>query len=363
MAMKRKSSVKHDPPHSFAVRAMVFMLLGCGISSAEEPQKGKDIVPAKVEVRAIEIRPSYDGENYEGRFLLIHHGKDPLKIRCSERPVGRRFPANDIQYQVLKDNVWINVEAYESGWCFAFDLPPDVPCEVKVDLRHFKEQDEPLTGRVILNGDEFPSEPFVLDWKSDREAGKFLAAKKAHAERLRAAFLKSGFRPELLQGDEFPLHIVEEMIAGLIKSGEAGAWFSLIQGKIEITATIRFKGDVFITFKSSHPGRGGHYSGLLRWNPDKLNRALIQRLRLKDGFTSLDIDEGSGRPRGSSMWINPEAPIDPDTLEYVGKPFQMSLDLWLPDDAALPMPAKGAPAKALDSVVGFLEGCLTDGRK
>ena len=339
---------------------MMIILLGSGICSADEQQQGKHIVPAKVEVRAMEIRPSHDGENYEGRFLFIHHGKEPLKICCSERPEGRRFPPNNLRFQVLTNGVWTRVESYSHGWCSYFAIPSGVPCELDVDLSPFKEQDAPLTGRVIFDWDKYPSEPFVLDWKSDRKAGKFLAAKTAHVERLRAAFLKSGFRPELLKGDDFPRQIVKEMIARTTQSGEVGAWFGRCGGEIEISAEIRFKGDVFIRIDSPLSGPGGHYWGIFCWNPDKLNRRVIQRLRKTDAKAFVTIDESNDRPDGFTMGIDPEAPIDPETLEYIGKPFEMHLYLSLAKDAALPMPTKGESTKAFDSAMDFLESCLTD---
>lgn len=359
VVMNKESSAKWDPQHAFAACAMMVIQMGCGICSADEQQQGKHIVPAKVEVRAKEILPSHDGEGYEGRFLFIHHGMEPLRIDCEEKPVGRRFLPNNVQFQVLKSGVWTQVETTGHGWCSEFDIPSGVPCELDVDLSPFKEEDKPLTGRVIFNWDKYPSEPFVLDWKSDREAGKFLAAKKAHAERLRAAFLKSGFRPELLNGDEFPLRIVKEMIASVTKSGDVGAWFGLIEGDIEISARIVFKGDVFIRFDSHHHGPGGYYWGFLRWHPDKLSRALIQKLRKADALASVMVDEKYGRPDGFAIWIDPDDPFDPETLEYIVRPFAMDLHLSLADDAALPMPTKEESTKAFDSAMDFLEGCLT----
>ena len=339
---------------------MMVILLGSGICRADEQQQGKYIVPPKVEVRAMEIRPSHDGENYGGRFLFIHHGKEPLKIDCDERPVDRRFLPNNVQFQVLKSGVWTKVETNGHGWCYDFDIPSGVPCELDVDLSPFEEQDKPLTGRVIFNWDKYPSEPFVLDWKSDREAGKFLAAKNAHAERLRAAFLKSGFRPELLKGDDFLLRIVKDMIDSVTKSGEVGAWFGLVEGDIEISAKILFKGDVFIRFENHHQDPGAHFWGFFRWHPDKLSRALIQRLKKTDARASVTGDKENRRPDGFFITIDPDAPIDPDTLEYIGKPFEMLLYLSLAKDAALPMPTKGESTKAFDSAMDFLVSCLTD---
>lgn len=346
----------------FLGRACAAMIIFIGIGGVWAEV---DNLPArpKVEVRSVGIRPSHKDQSYTGVFSFIHQGELPLKIDCAERPMGRRFLPNNVQYQVLRNGIWTKVESHGEGWCFDFDIPAGVRCELDVDLSPFKEQDTPLTCRVIFNWDQYPSESFVLDWKSDKMAGKFEAAKKAHADKLRAAFLKSGFRPELLREDEFPLDILKKMIVDFKKSSKIGAWFEFPDGVLEIEPEILWKGDVYIKFDTSSVRSEGAAVakcwGYIRWNPDKLNRALIQKLRKSANFAGVTVDEEERRPDGFSIKIEPDDdPLDPDTNEYMSRPFAMYLRFSLPKDAVFTMPKKEDTEKAIDSVMDFLSGCL-----
>ncbi|MBN8458313.1 MAG: hypothetical protein J0M04_10815 [Verrucomicrobia bacterium] len=355
--MNKESSLTWGSQQAFAVRVMMVVLLGSGIGGADEQQHATQTTPAKVEVRALEIRPSHESEDYEGRFLFIHHGKQPLKIDCFERPMGQRYHPNSIQFQILKNGVWERVETSGHGWCWDYDIPPGVPCELDVDLGAFNEQNTPQTCRVIFNWDKYPSEPFVLDWKADRKAGKFLAAKKAFVDRLRARFLKSGFRPELLKGDEFPRQIGKEMIARVTKTGQVGAWFGLQGGDLEVETRLFWNGDVFLEFSCLNDDREG-YSGTLQWNPESMNRALLQKLRKTDGEAFPEHSDEHDRVNGLIMRINPEYPIIPGTVEYEVQPFIMFLGLTLPKDRVFAEPLKDECAKVFDAAMDYLEGCL-----
>jgi hypothetical protein len=356
--MNMKSSLTWGSQQAFAMRAMMVVLLGSGIGGADEQQHAKQTTHAKVEVRALEIRPSHDCEDYEGRFLFINHGKKPLTIQCSERPMDRRYLPNDVQFQILKNGVWEKVERFEQGLCWDYDILPGVPCELDVDLRAFKEQNTPLTCRVIFDWDKYPSEPFVLDWKADHEAGRFLAAKKAYVEKLRDAFLKSGFRPELLKGDDFPYQILKKMITAVTKSGEVGAWFGLYKADIEVSARLFWKGDVFVEFRSLNHD-GVKYEGFLQWNPGKLSRAMLQKLRTTSARVVVDRRENAS-PEGVRMVIDPKDEIYPGTFEWIVRPFVMGLSLDLPEDYVLAMPGEGESMKAFDSVMDFLKSCIIE---
>lgn len=327
--------------------------------NCKTPPEGGSPASSEVVIHTLEIKPSHDGVSYDGKFSLLNQGESPLKLHCANGPINQRFLPNNIMFQVLENGVWKKVPSTGLGDIRLCDIPPGIPVELYVNLRPFEEQDEPFKARVIFNWDQFPSDPFTLDWKSDRKAGKFLAAKKAHAERLRSAFIRSGFRPELLNGDDFPTRLINGMIASLAKSGEAGKWFGIYDRKgVEIDATMTWKGDVSIIFSSKG---GGGTVGILQWNPENLNRALIENLRKTDGFAEVTVDEKSGKHSGLVIVINPDDPMEPDALEYVVRPFEMRLSVSLAESEAesLPMPKKGEPEKALDSVMDYLKGCLT----
>lgn len=360
--MNKESSLTWGSQQAFAARAMMVVLLGSGIVGADEQQHAKEITPAKVEVRALEIRPSHDCEGYEGRFLFIHHGKKPLKIDCSERPMDHRYLPNNIQFQILKNGEWTQVKTWENGWCSPFDVPSGIPCELDVDLSPFKEEDSPLTCRVVFNWDKYPSEPFVLDWKSDREKGRFLAAKKAHVEELRAAFLKSGFRPELLQGDDFDLRLIKMLVGEFKKSGKVGGWYNLPEDDVEIESGLFWKGNVFIRIDGRTRGTGGssdeRFWGFIEWNPQKLDRALVHKLRKTDTEGGVTIDEKSARPDGFTVRIEPDDPVDDITLEYIARPFNMFLHFSLPENSNFPVPEREEEKKALNGIMDFLESSL-----
>lgn len=341
----------------------MFLMMSITINTAhcEEPPKDKQAVSPEVEVSTLKIQPSYDGVGYEGIFGFMHHGREPLKMGCSQGRLNTSFLPNNVQFQVLRNGAWTKVDTFSEGYSMSCDIPPGIPCELHVNLSPFKEQDEPLTGRVVFNWDKYFSEPFTLNWKADRKAGKFLASKKAHAERLRSAFLKSGFRPELLKGDDFPLRFVNGMITSLAKSGEIGKWFGINKGDLNFDAKMMWKGDVSIIFSSvTVPGR---YSGVLRWNPERLSRALIRKLRRTDCIADVTLDTESGKPDGFRIIIDPDDPVDPASseLDFAVRPFAMRLFVSLPENDAesLPMPKKGESEKALDSAMDYLEGCLT----
>lgn len=262
---------------------------------------GKEPVPASpghVELGVLDIRPSFDGESYEGRFRFVNHGTQPLKISGNWKPVNGKFWPTNIQYQILRNGQWEMVRTTSHGLLHPREMLPKTPYEYIVDLGAFDEQDTPLTCRIGVEWDQYWSPPFVLDWKSDRKVGKFLAAKKAHIKMLREAFLKSGFRKELLEDEQFPHHLVKSMLDRMTANGAADRWFGPYRGKLIVWTSFLPNGNVIVNFDVA-ADRKDHfnYSGQLQWNPNKLSRNWFQAHRRK-------CISASGREPGEPLEVD-----------------------------------------------------------
>jgi hypothetical protein len=249
--------------------------------------------------KPIEIKPSPHFFYYEGRFLFINKESSPVMIYGFDEPLGGKFEPRFLEFQILKDGKW---EKLPSGYCGTgaqdFPMLPGKEYEFVTSLVNFKEQDTPLTGKIGVNG--CWSEPFVLDWKKDRSAGKFEQARKENFEKARALFAKAGFREELLAGDDFCSRLLEAMIKEA-SAKDVEDSFPAFAGKLEVFPAIQLNGSIMIEFESDKPeGFPREFSGHFVLDPVKFSpewyREAVKRdvsVWKREDSMKMELDDGS----------------------------------------------------------------------
>lgn len=220
------------------------------IFAQDQPVAPTEVVKkvGKYVFKPIEIKPYPGGTGYEGRFLFINKEASPVEIFGYHEPLDGKFDLRFVEFQVLKDGKWEAIPVFSCGTgAQQFSMRPGKEYQFFASLWRFDEQDTPLTGRI--GTDDYWSEPFVLDWKKDRSAGKFDLATKENAEKVRKLFAKAGFKKELLVGDDFCSRLLQEMMKETSAKGMADSFHPFV-GKLDVTPSIQLNGSIRIDFAS-----------------------------------------------------------------------------------------------------------------
>ena len=285
----------------------------CSVAPVQADEKPAPSRRAKLPAYTLKpalIVPSPDGYGYIGHFSFIHQGTEPVYVSGFDEPLDGKFIPRFIGYEKLAKDKWIDVPV---GYCgtgaMSYEMKPKVPYEFIVRLYSFEEQEAPLTGRIELDG--FRSEPFVLDWKKDRASGAFAAARKAHFEKLRAAFTKAGFDPKMIEGDDFVKRLIGSMLNAMVADKENG--FVKFEGDLDFVPEIQLNGGIRIDLYSDNEGvTPSVYHGWLVLNPKKFTRAWLKNEAPKhikaddSGVHRLDMELDDGTDRWSmdnTLWI------------------------------------------------------------
>jgi hypothetical protein len=317
----------------------------------EEPARGG---PGSVDLKVLDIRPSFDGRSYEGHFCFMNHGTRSVTISGQWEPVNGKFWPANIQYQILKNGQWKSVQTTSHGLLHPREILPKTPYEFIVDLGKFDEQDTPLNCRIGVEWDRYWSPPFVLDWKSDRIAGKFRAAKEAHINMLRDALLKSGFRKEMLEGDQFPHQLVKSILDRVSANDAIGRWFGPYGSNLVVDASFLPNGNVLVTFNTL-PIREGNtrYSGQIQWNPNKLSRSWFRAHR-KKCISALGRDpENLNNVDGKSVLMS----FDSDILDLAARTNLCDITIfhYRPANSVDPLPLTAEVMKAAERAMDAFE--------
>ncbi len=244
--------------------------------------------------KPIEIKPSPFGE-YEGRFLFINKESSPVRISGFNEPLDGTFEPRFVEFQMLKDGTWENIPV---GYCGTgaqdFAMQPGKKYEFVTSLDSFKEQDAPLNGKIGVDG--YWSEPFVLDWKKDRNGGTFELARKQNLEKARALLAKAGFKKELLKGDDFCGRLLQTMMKETSAKGIEGS-FHPFAGKLDVTPGIELNGSIRIDFPRD--GRGEYQGWFVldpsRFSPAWFRKAVKQHVEASEWGEGVEmkLDDGS----------------------------------------------------------------------
>jgi hypothetical protein len=224
-------------------------------------------LPEEYEVKTLSIEPHPDGKSYLGKFGFLNKTDKTIRLHGQSKPVGNKFIPLFPELQYSKDGAWENAGGFMCGTgAISYGLKPKTPYEFIVHLSDYEPQETPLTCRVGFEGRWSGS--FVLDWKKDREEGKFIAARKAHDVLLRTAFTKAGFKPEKIAGDDFCGRLVAEMMAAVDPSHAPS--FRPYVSKELVTPYIHLDGKISIGFRSDET-RDYHreYDGWLTFDPPR----------------------------------------------------------------------------------------------
>lgn len=124
--------------------------------------------------------------------------------------------------------------------------------------------------------------------------------KKAHFQKLRAAFTKAGFRKDHLAGDDFCARLLGEMMERTRTEKAGKAWEPFV-GRLEVTPDFEMTGAIRIDFNSDELREfDRQYTGWFFLNPDKFNRKWLQEAKTKhinaiergDGIR-MELDDGT----------------------------------------------------------------------
>jgi len=253
------------------------------------------------EFKVLSISPCAGREDYEGHFLFTNKGKKAVMVSGFYMPVNGKFQPRFEEFQTLQDGAWKELPQYYCGTgAQDFAMKPGVSYEFVVGLGGIARQDTPLTLKVGVSN--YWSDPFVLDWKKDRESGKFEAATKANFAKVRAAFEKAGFKKEMLAGDDF----CDRLIGGMMNqtlTEKAVASFHPFVGKLKIVPMISLNGVIEFSFESDELRDDRHYeySGSFELDPRKFNAKWYRKAVGKyiainnrgDGGVEMALDDGT----------------------------------------------------------------------
>ncbi len=250
------------------------------IGHADEEPERQVASSSNYEFSPIAVTPSPYGEYYHGRFLFINKTPSPVMVSGFDKPVDGKFAPRFVRYQILEDGKWKEIQL---GYCGtgaqSFAMKPGNSYEFHDTLSYYPEQDTPLTGRIGFTapaGDddgwiEYWSQPFVLDWKKDRESGEFATARKEYYKKLRAVFSKAGFKEELLVGDDFCSRLVLSMMKPASVS-EKSTGFRPFSGKLEGTPVLELDGKIRMDFSGEEKrDYTSVYSGTFILDPRKFS--------------------------------------------------------------------------------------------
>jgi hypothetical protein len=290
--------------------------------------------------KPIEIRPSPNGATYEGRFLFINKESSPVEIFGFDEPLDGKFEPQYPAFRVLKDGEW---KEFHFGHCGTgaqqFAMQPGKEYEFITGLWGFDEQDAPLTGKIGVT--DYWSEPFVLDWKKDRSAGKFDLARKENFEKVRAGFAKAGFKQELLAGDDFCTRLLQAMMKETLAKDMVDS-FHPFAGKLDVVPSIQLNGSIRIDFVSDEVRdndtefRGWFVLDPHRFSPEWFRTLVKQHVEVGEWGegVQMELDGGS----------------------HFDAPFYLSIN-YVPFDHAK-RPSKEDSEKLFRQMLGVLDGWL-----
>lgn len=299
---------------------------------AEKPAKAPEY-----SFKPIEIKPSPCDGVYEGRFLFINNTEKPLVVPAFDRPLEGKLVPQFLTYQMQKGGTWSELKV---GYC---GLPDEIPMEPHkayefvVSLSRFDESDTPVTGKLGVA--EFWSEPFVLDWKKDRSAGKFAQANQENFAKVRAAFAKAGFKDELLVGDDFCSRLLQSLMKPASEKAVV-ATFPPFVGRLDVIPGIDLDGKIRIDFQSDEVKEFDHeYQGWFsidpaKFSPEWFHTALKEDVRISDWGDGVQMELSPTFDSPLHFQINCE-PFDKSqrpSKENAGKLFTKmleNLDGWL----------------------------------
>jgi hypothetical protein len=301
--------------HSFMLYALALLVGAVPVVAQEQTQVPLDEVNkiGSYVFKPIEIKPS-PFEQYEGRFLFINKESSSVRISGFDEPIGRKFKPRFTQFQTLKDGMWKEIQVFYCGTgAQDFAMKPEMEYEFVMYLDSFKEQDAPLTGKVGVDG--YWSEPFVLDWKSDRSAGKFELAKKERLEKVRTHFAKAGFKKELLEKEDFCSRLLQSMMKETTAKGIADS-FHPFEGKLNVVPAIQLNGSIRIDFGSDIVlDHETEYTGWFVLDPNRFSPAWFRKV------VNLHVDTGDWG-EGVKMELDDGSSFDsPFYLSIIYEPF------------------------------------------
>jgi len=333
----RRLLPSHDQRSAGAFHAI--MLAAALPVFAQDPPE----TPAKLPdyaFKPIEIKPSPSDGVYEGRFLFINNTSQPVEIPSFDEPVGGRVVPQFLRYQALKDGTWSELEVGYCGLADQIQMEPHKAYEFVVSLGTFDESEMPVTGKIGVG--DFWSEPFVMDWKKDRGAGKFAQARQENFAKVRAAFSKAGFKQELLEGDDFCFRLLQIVMNPSSGKAAAAAAFPPFVGRLNVVPGIGLDGKIRIDFGSDEirdydtEYRGWFSIDPAKFTPEWFRTAIKEHVRVSDwgDGIQMELDDGSAfdSPLFFQVICEPFDKSKRPSKEGAGKVFAKmleNLDGWL----------------------------------
>lgn len=225
--------------------------------------------------KPIEIKPSPNGTDYEGVFVLANNTKKTIEIPLLEMPVGRKIrPANTI-FQTFANGKWTQEESFGGVLAQSHPIEPGTKYELFVDIM-LEELPNPVSARLGFADQNLWSEAFILNWKKDREEGNFLRSKRLHFQKVKEAFEKAGFKNEIL-GDGFCDKFFQEMIVA-ISSQQKSKLFEPVAERVAVLPRLYLNGEIDA---SANYGKQSNqeplYSLQYSMDPLKFNRAIFDK--------------------------------------------------------------------------------------
>jgi hypothetical protein len=338
-ARNARASVRLQLRIGFSILAAIASTSAAEVPETKNETKADVTIPRSAYVfKPLKILPSAVDGTYVGHFSFVNKGPKPVKVFGADEPDRGRFMPDFVKFEILADGLWKPVPILYCGTgAQQFAMKPKVAYEFVCDLSRLPEQEGPLTARIDASG--FVSEPFVLDWKKDRATGAFAAARKENFKNVRAGFAKAGFKPELLEGDDF----CERLLRSMLKPAGPDHGFATFEGKLDVTPNVEFNGNIRIDFKSND----GQYRGWWVINPGKFTpewlrkiaRNHVQAGKRGDHGLQMELDDGSSfwTPDNRLYLSINYVPDDPDKLPTIDQAKQTfagildTLDSWLKD--------------------------------
>ena len=158
----------------------------------------------------MDVAPSHDGKSYQARLKLTNRGTEVLRPFGSQIDKNETATAHYLGGDILDHGNWKKIRTGNECIPMAVEVAPGKTRKFLATCLPFREEmGSPLTVRIRWSG--LVSEPFTLDWKADRKAGKFVAARKQYIDRLRKLLLKAGFRKNCLQPDDFWEKLIDDL--------------------------------------------------------------------------------------------------------------------------------------------------------
>jgi hypothetical protein len=180
---------------------LALALMGLPSFAADPPQTARgDGFPPIADLSVAEIVPKHDGISYCGRFNMKNRGKGAIDVYGWRLRPGGPIYAAYVDGEVFEEGNWKSQRYWSDMIPLTARVAPGETVEVLTELP-FHEGKGKLKARIRWG--KLVSDGFVIDWESDRKAGKFDLAKAKHMQRLRALLKESGFSHDALRKDDF----------------------------------------------------------------------------------------------------------------------------------------------------------------